>query len=128
MLKSGEIEDASDVHVPTSSEVPNWLSGTNRNRHAKRHAAEYGIDCRSRGAQEEYNDIMSEVIDAADSVVLVDGIGGQNGQMCAVYFRDTDIAVVNIEENIRVTLFKYEKGRSNRYGALWDKVRERPDQ
>ena len=127
MLKSGEIEDASDVHGPTSSEVPNWLSGTNRNRHAKRHAAEYGIDCRSRGAQEEYNDIMSEVIDAADSVVLVDDIGGQNSQMCAVYFRDTDIAVVNIEENIRVTLFKYEKGRSNRYGALWDKVRERPD-
>ena len=127
MLKSGEVEEASAVHVPTSSEVPNWLSGTNRNRHAKRHAAEYGIDYRSRDAQEEYNDIMSEVIDAADSVVLVDDIGGQNGQMCAVYFRDTDIAVVNIEENFRVTLFKYEKGRSNRYDALWDKVRERSD-
>ena len=127
MLKSGEIEDASDVYVPTSSEVPNWLSGTNRNRHAKRHAAEYGVDYRSRNGQEEYNDIMSEVIDAADSVVLVDGIGGQNGQVCAVYFRGIDIAVVNIEENIRVTLFKYEKGRSNRYGALWDKVRERFD-
>ena len=127
MLKSGEIEDASDVHVPTSSEVPNWLSGTSRNRHAKRHAAEYGIDYRSRDGQEEYNRIMSEVIDAADSVVLFDGIGGQNGQVCAVYFRGVDIAVVNIEENIRVTLFKYEKGRSNRYGALWDKVRERSD-
>ena len=127
MLKSGEIENASDVYVPTSSEVPNWLSGTNRNRHAKRHAAEYGVDYRSRNGQEEYNDIMSEVIDAADSVVLVDGIGGQNGQVCAVYFRGIDIAVVNIEENIRVTLFKYEKGRSNRYGALWDKVRERFD-
>lgn len=127
MLKSGEIEDASDVHVPTSSEVPNWLSGTNRNRHAKRHAAEYGIDCRSRDGQAECNRIMSEIIDAADSVVLFDGIGGQNGQVCAVYFRGIDIAVVNIEENIRVTLFKYEKGRSNRYGALWDKVRERSD-
>ena len=127
MLKSGEIEDASDVYVPTSSEVPNWLSGTSRNRHAKRHAAEYGIDYRSKDGQEEYNRIMSEVIDAADSVVLFDGIGGQNGQVCAVYFRGVDIAVVNIEENIRVTLFKYEKGRSNRYGALWDKVRERSD-
>lgn len=127
MLKSSEIEDASDVHVPTSSEVPNWLSGTNKNRHAKRHAAEYGIDCRSRDGQAECNRIMSEIIDAADSVVLFDGIGGQNGQVCAVYFRGIDIAVVNIEENIRVTLFKYEKGRSNRYGALWDKVRERSD-
>ena len=127
MLKSGEIEDASDVHVPTSSEVPNWLSGTSRNRHAKRHAAEYGIDYRSKDGQEEYNRIMSEVIDAADSVVLFDGIGGQNGQVCAVYFRGVDIAVVNIDENTRVTLFKYEKGRSNRYGALWDKVRERSD-
>lgn len=127
MLKSGEIEDAPDVHVPTSSEVPNWLSGTSRNRHAKRHAAEYGIDYRSKDGQEEYNRIMSEVIDAADSVVLFDGIGGQNGQVCAVYFRCVDIAVVNIDENTRVTLFKYEKGRSNRYGALWDKVRERSD-
>ena len=127
MLKSGEIEDASDVHVPTSSEVPNWLSGTSRNRHAKRHAAEYGIDYRSKDGQEEYNRIMSEVIDAADSVVLFDGIGGQNGQVCAVYFRGVDIAVVNIDENTRVTLFKYEKGRSNRYGAIWDKVRERSD-
>ena len=36
MLKSGEVEDASAVHIPTSSEVPNWLSGTSRNRHAKR--------------------------------------------------------------------------------------------
>ena len=127
MLKSGEVEDAPAVHVPTSSEVPNWPSGASRNRHAKRHAAEYGIDYRSRDGQEEYNRIMSEVVDAADSVVLFDGIGGQNGQVCAVYFRGVDIAVVNIEENIRVTLFKYEKGRSNRYGALWDKVRERSD-
>lgn len=111
MLKSGEIEDASDVHAPTSSEVPNWLSGTSRNRHAKRHAVEYGIDCRSRDGQEEYNRIMSEVIDAADSVVLFDGVGGQNGQVCAVYFRGIDIVVINIEENIRVTLFKYEKGK-----------------
>ena len=36
MLKSGEVEDASAVSIPTSSEVPNWLSGTSRNRHAKR--------------------------------------------------------------------------------------------
>ena len=127
MLKSEEVEDVSAVHIPTSSEVPNWLSGASRTRHAKRHAAEYGIDCRSRNGREKYNRIMSEVIDAADSVVLFDGIGGQNGQACAVYFRGVDIAVVNIDENTRVTLFKYEKGRSNRCGALWDKVRERSD-
>ena len=36
MLKSGEVEDASAVHILTSSEVPNWLSVTSRNRHAKR--------------------------------------------------------------------------------------------
>ena len=36
MLKSGEVEDASAMHIPTSPEVPNWLSGTSRNRHAKR--------------------------------------------------------------------------------------------
>lgn len=48
ILKSEGIEDVSDVNAPTSSEVPNWLSGTNRNRHAKRHAAECGVDYRSR--------------------------------------------------------------------------------
>ena len=31
------------------------------------------------------------------------------------------------DASVRVTLFKYEKGRSNRYGALWHKVRERFD-
>lgn len=28
---------------------------------------------------------------------------------------------------VGAAMFKYEKGRSNRYGALWNKVRERSD-
>lgn len=67
---------------------------------------------------------MSEVIDEADAVEFANDIGGQKGQRCAVYFRGSDIAVVNLDRNVRVTLFKYEKGRSSRYDALWDKVRE----
>lgn len=128
MLKSGEIKDASDVHVPTSSEVPNWLSGTNRNRHAKRHAAEYGIDYRSKDGQEEYNRIMSEVVDEYDAVVFVDDVSGQEGQRCAVYFRGDDIAVVNLDKNVRVSLFKFEEGYSGYYTALWYKVRGGPEQ
>lgn len=125
MLKSGEIEDAPDVHVPTSSEVPNWSNGGRRNHHAKKHAGEFGIDYKSKKGQEEYDRIMSEVIDAADSVVLVNNITGQRGEPCLVFFRSEYIAVVNLDRNVRVTLFKYEKGRSTYYGALWDKVRGR---
>lgn len=128
MLKSGEIEDAPDVHVPTSSEVPNWFKGTNRNRHAKRHAAEYGIDYRSRDGQEEYNRIMSEVVDGYDAVVFVDDVNGQEGQRCAVYFRGDDVAVVNLDKNVRVSLFKFEEGYSGYYTALWYKVRRGPEQ
>ena len=128
MLKSGEIEDASDVHVPTSSEVPNWLSGTSRNRHAKKNAAEYGIDYRSKDGQEEYNRIMSEVVDEYDAVVFVDDVSGQEGQRCAVYFRGDDIAVVNLDKNVRVSLFKFEEGYSGYYTALWYKVHGGPEQ
>lgn len=128
MLKSGEVEDAPDVHAPTSSEVPNWLSGTSRNRHAKRHAAEYGIDYRSRDGQEEYNRIMSEVVDEYDAVVFVDDVSGQEGQRCAVYFRGDDIAVVNLGKNVRVSLFKFEEGYSGYYTALWYKVHGGPKQ
>ena len=128
MLKSGEIEDASDVHVPTSSELPNWLSGPNRNRHAKKHAAEYGIDYRSKDGQEEYSRIMSEVVDEYDAVVFVDDVSGQEGQRCAVYFRGDDIAVVNLDKNVRVSLFKFEEGYSGYYTALWHKVHGGPEQ
>lgn len=127
MLESGEIEDASGMYVPTSSEVPNWSNGANRNRHAKKHAAEYGIDYRSRAGQEEYDKIMSEVIDGCDAVVLVDDITGQFGQRCAVYLRGEDIAVVNLDNDARVTLFRYEEGYSDYYTALWHKMRERSD-
>lgn len=114
-------------HIPSSHEVPNWLSGTSRNRHAKKHAAEYGIDYRSRDGQEEYNKVMSEVIDGHDAIMFVDDIAGQFGQQCAVYFRGEDIAVVNLDKNVRVTLFKYEEGYSAYYTALWHKMRERSD-
>ena len=128
MLKSGDVEDAPDVYLPTSSEVPNWLSSTSRNRHAKRHAAEYGIDYRSRDGQEEYNRIMSDVVDGYDAVVFVDDVNGQEGQRCAVYFRGDDIAVVNLDKNVRVSLFKFEEGYSGYYTALWYKVRGGPEQ
>ena len=122
MLKSGEIEDAPDMHVPTSSEVPDWFKGTNRNRHAKKHADEYGIDYRSKAGQEKYNGVMSEVVDGYDTVVLVDNIKGQGGQRCLVYFRGDDVAVVNLDKKVRVSLFKFKEGYSGYYTALWHKT------
>ena len=98
-----------------------------RNWHAKEHAAEYGIDYRSKAGQDEYDRIMSEVIDNADAVEFVNAIRGQNGQRCAVYFRDGDIAVVNLDKNVRVSLFKYEEGYSDYYTSLWNKVHKRSD-
>lgn len=122
MLKSGEIEDAPDVYLPTSSEVKNWTSGERRNWHAKEHAAEFGIDYRSKAGQDAYDRIMSEVIDEADAVAFVNDVRGQCGQRCAVYFRGGDIAIVNLDKNIRVSLFKYEEGYSDYYTSLWNKV------
>lgn len=124
-LTQGEV--AAGEMAPTSAEVPNWLEGAKRNSHAKKHGREYGIDYRSKAGQDEYDRIMSEVIDEADDVAFVDDIRGQNGQRCAVFFRGVDIAVVNLDKNVRVSLFKYEEGYSDYYTSLWDKVRGRPD-
>lgn len=124
-LTQGEI--AAREVAPTSSEVSNWSSGERRNWHAKKHAAAYGIDYRSKAGQDEYDRIMSEVMDGADAAEFVNDITGQRGQRCAVYFRGEDIAVVNLERNVRVTLFKHERGRSRYYDALWDKVHGGPE-
>lgn len=110
--------------APTSAEVPSWLDGAKRNIHAKKHGREYGIDYRSKAGQDEYDRIMSEVINEADDVAFVDDIRGQNGQRCAVYFRGGDIAVVNLDKKVRVSLFKYEEGYSDYYTSLWNKVRK----
>ncbi len=123
------------MFVGTATKVPvpfvavwdgpsNWSSGERRNWRAKEHAAEYGIDYRSKAGQDEYDRILSEVIDEADDVAFVDDIRGQNGQHCAVYFHGGDIAVVNLDKKIRVSLFKYEEGCSGYYTSLWNKVRK----
>ena len=78
--------------------------------------------------QQEYNRIMSEVVDGYDAVVFVDDVNGQEGQRCAVYFRGYDVAVVNLDKNVRVSLFKFEDGYSGYYTALWHKVRRGPEQ
>lgn len=121
-ITHGEI--AAREVAPTSAEVRYWSSGERRNWHAKEHAAEYGIDYRSKAGQDEYDRILSEVIDEADDVAFVDDIRGQNGQRCAVYFRGGDIAVVNLDKKVRVSLFKYEEGYSDYYTSLWNKVRK----
>ena len=56
-----------------------------------------------------------------------DDINGQEGQRCAVYFRGHDIAVVNLDKNVRVSLFRYKEGYSGYYTALWNKVHAGPD-
>lgn len=121
-ITHGEI--AAREVAPTSAEVRYWSSGERRNWHAKEYAAEYGIDYRSKAGQDEYDRILSEVIDEADDVAFVDDIRGQNGQRCAVYFRGGDIAVVNLDKKVRVSLFKYEEGYSDYYTSLWNKVRK----
>ena len=54
--------------------------------------------------------------------MFVDDVSGQEGQRCAVYFRGYDVAVVNLDKNVRVSLFKFEEGYSGYYTALWHKV------
>lgn len=122
LRKSKGMISSDPERPPVSSEVPNWLSGAKRNIHAKKHAREYGIDYKSRLGQDEYDKIMSEVIDEYEAVEFTDIPYGREMQRCAVYFRGDDIAVVNLDMSVRVTLFKYKKGGSARYDELWDRV------
>ncbi len=65
---------------------------------------------------------MSEDIDEHEAVEFTDISNGREVQHCAVYFRGDDIAVVNLDKSVRVTLFKYRRGGSARYDELWDRV------
>lgn len=122
LSKSEAVISSGSARPPISSEVPNWLNGAKRNIHAKKHAGEYGIDYKSRLGQDEYDRIMSEVIDEHEAVEFTDISNGREVQHCAVYFRGDDIAVVNLDKSVRVTLFKYRRGGSARYDELWDRV------
>ena len=64
--------------------------------------------------------LVLEFWDSAD-------LTGNQTERCAVYFREEDIAVVNLDRNVRVSLFKYEEGYSDYYTSLWNKVRKRYD-
>ena len=109
---------------PTSRDVPNWKSGKHRNRHAKEHAADYGIeDYRSREAQEKYDKILSEIMDDYDLVMYADDVNGQSSDLCAIYMRDDDFVVVNVDQGFRVTLFKYKPGVSDYYDRIWNQAR-----
>lgn len=61
--------------------------------------------------------LVLEFWDSAD-------LTGNQTERCAVYFREEDIAIVNLDRNVRVSLFKYEEGYSDYYTALWHKVRK----
>ena len=70
---------------------------------------------------------MDEVIDGYDTIVYGSEMAGQKPDMCAFYIRGDDIAIVNVDKKIHVTLFKHEEGYSAYYDGIWDKAHGRPD-
>lgn len=94
------------------------------NRHAKKHAEQMGVvqNPRSLEGQEEYDLVMSDIIDGHDSMLITHSLSGQEGGRCAVFVRGRDIAVINLDTRMRVTAFRYESGVSPLYDAIWNQI------
>lgn len=114
-----------DERIPksplTSADLSGWVNNNKRESHAKKHAATYGIDYRSRDGQEQYTELAESIVDTYEYVVYDDTMAGQRPAMCAFYIKDDDIVVVNIETKHIVTLFRYERGHEY-YDEIWDKA------
>ncbi len=110
---------------PTSAEVSEWATTKATAKHLREHAAEFGLDIASAADRRKYDELLSDVIDNYDYVVYSTAVGGQRYGECAIFLRDDVLAVVNLERKIRVTMFKYERGRSELYDSVWNQTRGR---
>ena len=117
------IPDGGDTRTPpSSSDITEWRSGRAKARHLREHAAEYGFDIRTEEGRKGYESLFSDVMDSHEHVVYSNEIGGQSPSECAIFIRGYDIAVVNIDESIRVTLFRYQEGMSDTYDDIWNQA------
>ena len=119
-LDGWDISDAGSVDNGSFEDFSGWKSRRALIAHAKKHAAEFGIDYRSLDGQNAYDRRFSQVLGAAERVYYRDDIAGQNGAICGVFISGEHIAVLNIEAGYRVTAFKHKEGVSGYYDAIWN--------
>ena len=67
--------------------------------------------------------MFSDVLAGYTDVVLSNMVSGQAPDTCAIFFRDDDVAVVNLDRGTRVTLFKYSPEVSKSYDDIWNQIR-----
>lgn len=117
------IPDGYGPEPPKSADVKGWRSPRSLFRHIRKHGAAYGILGTRPEDQEAYNRVMSEVIDGYDAIAYTSDFPGQWSETCVVYFKGSDMVVVNMDRMERVTLLKYERGISHVFDTLWDTAR-----
>lgn len=106
----------------TSESATEWKHAK-LNKHASEHARDLGIDdSEPRTCQMKYDSYMSNVIDQHDSMLITHAVPGQYGNRCAIYRKGNDLAVINLDTRMRVTVFKYGAGVSQFYDSVWDEI------
>lgn len=116
------VPDGYGPEPPGSDDIRDWRTPRSLFRHIRKHGSDFGISGTTPSGQDAYNRIMSKVIDGHDAVAYTRDLGGQERCLCAVFFLGDNVAVVNMDRMERVTLFRYSRGVSDDYDAIWDSV------
>lgn len=106
--------------------INKWLTKKHLYKHAKKHAAEFGIDYRSADGQATYSDMCKSIIESSDLFIVVDNVAGQGKDKCIVCIKDDCMAVVNTEKEVFVSAFKHKEGASEYYDRLWREAKRKP--
>ncbi len=107
---------------PASDEITEWSDGKKFSKHAKKHAAAFGLDFTTEEGRAEYNRLFSDTMDSWDAIAYDDDFAGQRPDECVFYFKGDAVAIVNTVTSERVSLFKHERGISEHVDRIWDKA------
>lgn len=110
---------------PTSGQVAEWAGGRKRSEHMKKHASSFGFDYTTEEGRAGYEELFSDTMDSWDAIAYDDDFAGQRPDECAFYFKGDAVAIVNVVTGKRVSLFKHERGISERIDCIWDKAHGR---
>ena len=107
---------------PASDEIAEWSDGKKFSKHAKKHAATFGLDYTTADGRAGYDRLFSDTMGAWDAVAFDDGMSGQKPDECVFYFKGDTVAIVNAVTGKRVSLFRHERGASEYIDRIWDKA------
>ena len=107
---------------PASDEIAEWSDGKKFSKHAKKHAATFGLDYTTADGRAGYDRLFSDTMGAWDAVAFDGGMSGQKPDECVFYFKGDTVAIVNAVTGKRVSLFRHERGASEYIDRIWDKA------